>query len=278
MNKFQKLAQLNQDIELLENAGKFRAAEVLQRKFLREAQEYQVKPARELMNEIFLTAQNPTNEYNDLIAAYNTNLGSYSTEEQAYIAKAIERANKQRSLGTFSTSVQPNNPTVPAYSTAPANPQSTVNQVPNFGLPAQTSYDFENTSKNYNPSTYTGAIPNGLQNTDPTAPIGDFSDQVKREIADNFHQQLGNLLTNAKENMDVPAKLRMTAQENQAENQLYSSTINEIKKLLATGTQYQRDDARKLYQDTRAKFKNLKRQYLFDQQYQAIERNPNKKQ
>lgn len=38
MNKFQKLAQLNEDIELLENAGKFKAAEVLQRKFVREAQ------------------------------------------------------------------------------------------------------------------------------------------------------------------------------------------------------------------------------------------------
>ena len=38
MNKFQKLAQLNKDIELLENAGKFEAAEVLQRKFVREAQ------------------------------------------------------------------------------------------------------------------------------------------------------------------------------------------------------------------------------------------------
>jgi len=38
MNNFQKLAQLSRDIELLENAGKFDAAEVLQRKFVREAQ------------------------------------------------------------------------------------------------------------------------------------------------------------------------------------------------------------------------------------------------
>jgi hypothetical protein len=38
MNKFQKLAQLNKDIELLESAGKFKAAEVLQKKFLKEAQ------------------------------------------------------------------------------------------------------------------------------------------------------------------------------------------------------------------------------------------------
>ena len=38
MNNFQKLAQISRDIELLENAGKFDAAEILQRKFVREAQ------------------------------------------------------------------------------------------------------------------------------------------------------------------------------------------------------------------------------------------------
>jgi hypothetical protein len=39
MNKLQKLAQLNKDIELLENAGKFEAAEILQKKFVKEAQQ-----------------------------------------------------------------------------------------------------------------------------------------------------------------------------------------------------------------------------------------------
>ena len=38
MNKFQKLAQLNKDIELLENAGKIKAADILHQKFIREAQ------------------------------------------------------------------------------------------------------------------------------------------------------------------------------------------------------------------------------------------------
>ena len=38
MNKFQKLSQLNKDIELLENAGKFKAADVLHKKFIKEAQ------------------------------------------------------------------------------------------------------------------------------------------------------------------------------------------------------------------------------------------------
>jgi hypothetical protein len=38
MNKFQKLAQLNRDIELLENAGKIKAADILHQKFIKEAQ------------------------------------------------------------------------------------------------------------------------------------------------------------------------------------------------------------------------------------------------
>jgi len=36
-NKFEKLAILNAEIELLENAGKFKAAEILQKKFMKEA-------------------------------------------------------------------------------------------------------------------------------------------------------------------------------------------------------------------------------------------------
>jgi hypothetical protein len=38
MSEFKKLSQLNKDIELLENAGKIKAAEVLHRQFIKEAQ------------------------------------------------------------------------------------------------------------------------------------------------------------------------------------------------------------------------------------------------
>jgi len=38
MSKFQKLSQLNKDIELLENAGEIRAAEIMHKKFIKEAQ------------------------------------------------------------------------------------------------------------------------------------------------------------------------------------------------------------------------------------------------
>lgn len=38
MSKFQKLSQINKDIELLENAGKLVEADILHKKFIREAQ------------------------------------------------------------------------------------------------------------------------------------------------------------------------------------------------------------------------------------------------
>lgn len=38
MSKFQKLSQINKDIELLENAGEISAAEIMHKKFIKEAQ------------------------------------------------------------------------------------------------------------------------------------------------------------------------------------------------------------------------------------------------
>lgn len=237
MNKLQKLAQLNKDIELLEKVGKFEAAEVLQKKFVKEAQ---IKSAKDLMTELNLLAQNPNQDFENLVKWWGTNYMNYSQNDQAYINKTIQDRTRQRqSMGTFTTSVQPQNQTLSSFDTAVAPMQQ--------------------------------------QNTEPTAPVGRLSDQVQAEQADIVTRGLGNTVQTGKENMDIQAQYRMTPQENAAENQLYTTTINEIKKLL-TGNQQQRNYARGLYESTRSKFKNQKRQYLFDQQYAAIERNPNKRQ
>lgn len=111
MNKLQKLAQLNRDIELLENAGKFKAAEILQKKFVKEAQ---AKPFKELMTEFNTLAQNPNKDFEQLLNWYNYNKLSYSEDEQKYIDAAIDKASARRqNQGTFTTSVQPSNPTLP---------------------------------------------------------------------------------------------------------------------------------------------------------------------
>ncbi len=238
MNKLQKLAQLSKDIELLENAGKFKAAEILQKKFTKEAQ---LKSARDLMTEFNTLAQNPNQDFENLVRWWQTNYMNYTPDDQAYINKTIQDRTKQRqNIGTATTTIQPQNQTLSSFETA----------VPT----------------------------NQPQNTEPTAPIGRFSDQVQAEQADIAVRGLGEAIETGRNNPNMPTKYTMTEQENQAENQLYSSTINEIKKLLATGNQMQREYARDLYRQTRNKFRNLKRQYLFDQQYAAIERNPNKRQ
>ena len=53
MNKFQKLSQLNKDIELLENAGNIKAAEVLHKKFIRDAQ-YGMPQMMSMMPQMFM--------------------------------------------------------------------------------------------------------------------------------------------------------------------------------------------------------------------------------
>ena len=54
MNKFQKLSQLNKDIELLESAGKIKAAEVLHKKFIREAQYGMPQYMASMMPQMFM--------------------------------------------------------------------------------------------------------------------------------------------------------------------------------------------------------------------------------
>ena len=243
MSKYNSLRKLYNEIELLESAGLIKAANVLHKKFVKEAQ---AKSANDLMREIFILAQNPGPDFDNLILYVKRMLDSsppYNEDEIEAIKRSIEKAQKQRqNIGTFSTTVAPPNQTL---------------------APAQTAV----------PTT----APSTPSVQDPTAPIGQLSDQVKAEQADFVTRGLGNTIQTGKENMDIQAQYRMTPQENAAENQLYTKTINEIKKLL-TGNQQQRNYARGLYESTRSKFKNQKRQYLFDQQYAAIERDPNKKQ
>lgn len=125
MNKFQKLAQLNKDIELLENAGKFKAAEVLQRKFVREAQ---LKSAKELMTEVNTLAQNPGPDFDNLVLYVNNMLSSfsYNEDEKEAIKRTILNGQKQRqNMGVFSTTIKPQNQTLSSFETAVPKIKST---------------------------------------------------------------------------------------------------------------------------------------------------------
>ncbi len=59
MNKFQKLSQLNKDIELLENAGKIKAADILHKKFIKEAQYAMPQVMTTMMPQMFMPQMMP---------------------------------------------------------------------------------------------------------------------------------------------------------------------------------------------------------------------------
>jgi hypothetical protein len=115
MTKFQKLSQIYKDIELLESYGDFKAADVLHKKFIREAQlvSNEVKSYKDLMTEFYILAQNPNDDFENLVNWYQNDPGRYTQEEREYIDKAVEKATDQRSrMGKFTTVLNPDNPTL----------------------------------------------------------------------------------------------------------------------------------------------------------------------
>ncbi len=73
MSKYNSLKKLYSEIELLESAGLIKAANVLHKKFVKEAQ---AKSANDLMREIFILAQNPGPDFDNLVKLVNRNLNS----------------------------------------------------------------------------------------------------------------------------------------------------------------------------------------------------------
>ena len=115
MNKFIKLSKINKDIELLETYGDFKAADVLHKQFLKVSQlvSNEVKTPEKFMDELFLLAQNPNEDFENLVKWYQNDPGRYSEEEREYIDKAVEKATDQRNrLGKFTTIINPDNPTL----------------------------------------------------------------------------------------------------------------------------------------------------------------------
>ena len=148
MNKSQKLAQLNKDIELLEAAGKFKAAEILQKKFVKEAQ---LKSAKDLMTEFNLLSTNPreNQRFEQLLSWYNYNKFSYSDEDKNLIETGLETAKNNRDKYNFSTSINADNPTLPNVTPTPAStpaPTSTPSPTP---VATPTSGNAQDTNRNY---------------------------------------------------------------------------------------------------------------------------------
>jgi hypothetical protein len=168
MSLFRKLAQLNQDIELLENAGKIKAADILHKKFIREAQRaganppiypessqndspgpkdtppaqdaYKgVRPYNLLLNDLMTNYNN--GYFDQFYKEYQDNNKFYQEDEQGYLNSGVKRVLQQRAKENL-----PN----PAASQAavPITPAITPAITP------QSSFSFNNTGGNYNPTGY----------------------------------------------------------------------------------------------------------------------------
>jgi hypothetical protein len=213
MNKFSNLKKLFNEIELLESAGLYKAANVLHKKFVKEAQ---AKSAKDLMTELNMLAQNPTQDFENLVALVERNLNSspaYSVDEVEAIRRTVQIGKNQRkNLGTFSTTVAPQNQTLSTNPTSSANPASS-------------------------------SVPKQFQNSEPTAPVGELSDQVKAEQADIISRGIGEL----------------SVQE-EKEKRLYMNALNDI---ILAFKEPNKEAGEAIFQQTVNQFQNPKRKQLF---------------
>ena len=213
MNKFSNLKKLFNEIELLESAGLYKAANVLHKKFVKEAQ---AKSAKDLMTELNMLAQNPTQDFENLVALVERNLNSspaYNVDEVEAIRRTVQIGKNQRkNLGTFSTTVAPQNQTLST------NPTSSA-------IPASSS------------------VPKQIQNSEPTAPVGELSDQVKAEQADIISRGIGEL----------------SVQE-EKEKRLYMNALNDI---ILAFKEPNKEAGEAIFQKTVNQFQNPKRKQLF---------------
>jgi hypothetical protein len=112
MNKLQKLAQLNQDIELLENAGKFKAAEILQKKFVKEAQnkdEFGFEGPINIQNPLTQTsnpAEPDTANVNAFNEGMNAQINPLTSTPQLDYKTLINQAKNYIASGDMNTAAQ----------------------------------------------------------------------------------------------------------------------------------------------------------------------------
>jgi len=116
MNKFQKLAQLNKDIEILEANGKFKSASILHDKFIKEAQSLEPSrdsgPYKQVFDGYFLSAR--TNPSQNLINKIKADGFLLKEDQDKLVAYASEMIGN---LAPTKATPQANAVTVP--STAP---------------------------------------------------------------------------------------------------------------------------------------------------------------
>ena len=241
MNKFQKLAQLNRDIELLENAGKFEAAEVLQRKFLKEAQ------ANAFTG---LVSQDAKNIMMQLDQAYNSGQSTLAVIQKAERAGLPPQELQVLKNHAAKIRTQANNdfnsqnPNA-GYQT-PVDSPATPARMPRMG-PVQLA---TSTSPTIQPMPERSDAPQTQQQ--PVAQDNFQNYHTEQSDTANFSQQ-----QNANPN----------SQQESIEQKLYMNALNNIENALKYND---RNTAEAIYNKTINEFKNPKRRDLFGKQIQRV--------
>jgi len=150
MNKFQKLKELNNDIELLESYGKFKSASILHDKFIKEAQIKPVSYATEdrgftyekYFNDKLRKLQNAQNK--DLVISEIRSDGFLKEEDKQQIINAISNSEKSAPVGQLSEQVQQEQKDHQAYLSSVKTPLIPVPENLQQQSPVQTLSDTAN--------------------------------------------------------------------------------------------------------------------------------------
>jgi hypothetical protein len=220
-NHLKKLAAINLDIELLENAGKFKAAEILQKKFIREAQSLTPKrdtgaygPYKKVFDKYFNLAS--TTPSQNLISTIR-NDGFLLKEDQDQLISYVNE--RLKSLTSTPTAT-------PAQVTPPTN------QIVQTVTPT-------NANNNASPDIQTVEVaplqkmsPSGVQ---PQMVIADPTQNIYQELLGNAKYYLSiNDFNNAAIIREQAANSNMTQQEKNAWQQEYAILIQNYSGMAGT--------------------------------------------
>jgi len=150
MDKFQKLKELNNDIELLESFGKFKSASILHDKFIKEAQVKPVSYATEnrgftyekYFNDKLRKLQNAQNK--DLVISEIRSDGFLKEEDKQQIINAISNSEKSAPVGQLSDQVQQEQKDHQAYLSSVKTPLTPEPEKLQQQSPVQTLSDTAN--------------------------------------------------------------------------------------------------------------------------------------
>jgi hypothetical protein len=149
MSKFQKLSQINKDIELLENAGKIKAAEVLHQKFIKEAQQvnniekYQARPGNVNQRIVYPGQGNAFERGDNFARSERGGVGTLYNFKG--LEPEMEPVRVQTSPGNWTIQMRPKGNIGNPYATRPNDPFSNIpgyNEFLKFKPSASETRDF----------------------------------------------------------------------------------------------------------------------------------------